>query len=479
MEKDVHKPGFDTPVERPSGDLLGMNRHAEALAKYIIAHKDSLPFTVGILGEWGEGKTSFVNLLCYHLSNPGGVKNERGIKFISFSAWQHNTTEKLWRALILRIARVLYEKEESGCVPPAAVSDAQRVAVAPPPQAGAVADAQKRDANGSDGGGFLHNVSRFLTGDAFLLRSPPPERYDQIVEELEGAEFGQVRRRGSGAVKDEATMAALVNVAVAALGTVSPLVGWARGLFGLDTKENVAKTLTGDEARGSVDALRSFREIFGAIVEECMPEGEPLYIFIDDLDRAQPDVALDIMEAIRVVFEQESRCVFIVAVDHRLISQGLRLRYPELFDPKHGGTLSTKGDEYLEKIIQFRMFMPQRTQEQVQKMIAGRYPELMAAGDIIRSVVGTNPRRIKQHCENLIFQRMVAEDDLAHGENAPQPAAAQPAQADGAGDAQPQPAEALAEVADTAHGYIHTALNAFRSLRRRFDERRSRKKERR
>ena len=78
-----------------------------------------------------------------------------------------------------------------------------------------------------------------------------------------------------------------------------------------------------------------------------------------------------------------------------------------------------KGREYLEKIIQFRMLMPQRTPQQVQKLIAGRYPELAAAGDIIREAtgtpeaVGTNPRRVKQYCEHLIFQKMVEQGDDA------------------------------------------------------------------
>ena len=103
---------LDAAVVDPSGDLLGMNPHAEALSRYILKYKDKLPITIGIQGEWGQGKTTLVNLLCYHLSHPEGA--EKPIKFVSFSAWPYTTSEKLWRALILKIARALYGKDKSG-----------------------------------------------------------------------------------------------------------------------------------------------------------------------------------------------------------------------------------------------------------------------------------------------------------------------------------------------------------------------------
>ncbi len=138
--------------------------------------------------------------------------------------------------------------------------------------------------------------------------------------------------------------------------------------------------------------------------------GEAVYVFIDDLDRAQPDVALDIMESIRIALAHVD-CVFIIAVDETLISQGLRLRYKELFaDEKKANlnnTLTTKGQEYLEKIIQFRTRVPLRTAEQTKRLIAAEFADWTPAGDIIQTIANNNPRRIKQYCQRLIFQKDV------------------------------------------------------------------------
>src|SRR5215813_7471390 len=93
---------LDEALRDPTDDLLDMNHHALALANYIREQK-RFPFTVGIFGEWGEGKTTLVQFLEYHLSVLSKATPDSPIKFISFSAWPYTTSEKLWRALILKI----------------------------------------------------------------------------------------------------------------------------------------------------------------------------------------------------------------------------------------------------------------------------------------------------------------------------------------------------------------------------------------
>ncbi|MBC7929792.1 MAG: hypothetical protein H7Z38_04415, partial [Rubrivivax sp.] len=275
----------------------------------------------------------------------------------------------------------------------------------------------KLQGDGQPDQGLAGKVSRFFAGEAFFLRKPPPERdeYEEILGRLEGADYGQVRARGAGAqVNDDATLSAVIQGAVAALSTVSPLVAGLRGLFGLDPKIELAGLLKkemGEASREKIDALRDFQKIFQDIIGQRVSE-EPVYIFVDDLDRAQPDVALDVVESIRIAL-WDTRCVFIIAVDSRLISQGLRLRYKELFEGDHGSPFADKGQEYLEKIIQFGTRLPSRTSEQVQRFIAAQYPDWVAAGDFIEMVGGSNPRRLKQYCQHLTFQSMVGARALA------------------------------------------------------------------
>lgn len=53
----------DTPIQEPSQDRFGRAALAESLAKQIQQADASEGLVVGVLGPWGSGKTSFVNLV--------------------------------------------------------------------------------------------------------------------------------------------------------------------------------------------------------------------------------------------------------------------------------------------------------------------------------------------------------------------------------------------------------------------------------
>lgn len=388
--------GFDVPVSDPSGDLLDMDQHAQALAKYIRLQESQLPFTIGIFGEWGEGKTTLVRFLCHHLTRLERSSSQKPVRFISFSAWPHTTSEKLWRALILEIAQVLLKESY---------------------------EEQKQLQVDTESGiptatGWLPAMTSFLNGDAFVLKAipPPANEYLALLEKLDSTDYGKVSKRsGSPQLDEEATMMAVAKGAMTVLGTVSPLVAGLRSLLGIESAIDVGKLVqeNNESSRQTIESLPRFQEIFGEMLNDKAKDG-PIYVFIDDLDRAQPDVALDIMESIRIALAKV-RCVFIIAVDERLIAQGLRLRYKELFAQENATSFATKGQEYLEKIIQFRMRVPPRTAEQVQRFIAAQFPQWMPAGDIIQTIAGNNPRRLKQYCERLTFQYMIGSSPFTLG----------------------------------------------------------------
>ena len=387
----IGEQGFDAFVGDPSGDLLDMDRQARALAEYIKLHEELRPFTVGVFGEWGEGKTSLVRLLRFHLEHPKGPEGpRRPARFVWFSSWAYNTTEKLWRALVTEIARVLYKGEKK---------EAE----------GHEAEDAQPGAGGADDAGLEGTLARFFEGPAFYLKKPPPKHdpYAETLKSLEGTDYGQVRDDGGVRVNEEALMSAVIKGAVAALSSVSPLVAGLRSVFGLEPKVELSELLrkkAGEASREKVEALTRFHDTFRDIIGRAGQE--PVYIFVDDLDRAQPDVALDIVESIRIAL-WDARCVFIIAVDSRLIEQGLRIRYKELFREGLAVSAEERGREYLEKIIQFSTRLPSRTPEQIRRFVAAQFPEWAAAGDIIELVAGTNPRRVKQYCQHLTFQQMV------------------------------------------------------------------------
>jgi hypothetical protein len=200
------------------------------------------------------------------------------------------------------------------------------------------------------------------------------------------------------------------------LGLVSPLVRSVQGFLGIKNEVDFTgifqkeKNEVRQESINSIQRLvREGREVFDNIRGE-----RRVYVFVDDLDRCLPDVALDLLEAIKNFLNVG--LTFIVAADEALIGQGLRLRYKEMLNQNSGDVdkyIATKGREYFEKIIQFGVRVPPRTPEQAHRFIAAQFPQWQPATDIIQTALGTNPRRLKQYCNLLSYKRLVGDVPLS------------------------------------------------------------------
>lgn len=386
---------FDAPLDDPADDLLGMKDYARKLADFI--REVPTPFTIGVYGEWGSGKTSFVHFVKYYLDPlENQSRYKPGIKFIEFSAWPHRTSDELWRALILEIARELYE------VPKTTEKDETRQ-------------------NSSDKQDKSHWLVRFLSADALILRKPPspPDpyaEYKQLVKRLDQTPQSSISADAAQQtqIDQEEAILAIVKFAVAALSSMSPLVAGAKGALNIDTSldlKNLLHQEKNEAVRERIESVKAFRQILKDLFEEKARD-KRVYVFVDDLDRCMPDVALDILEAVKV-FLGEVPCVFIVAADENLIGQGLRLRFKNALesedDEQTRAFFAQKGREYFEKIIQLGVRVPYRTWDQTHEFLAMHDPSWTPATDIIQTVIGENPRRLKQYCGWLKYKRSVAQ----------------------------------------------------------------------
>jgi hypothetical protein len=87
-------PTSHIPGQLPAGgDLLGFTRDAEAFARVITSEADvENPFTIGVFGPWGSGKTFFLNCLQEAVLRYTGSNDDRvllHIVQINFNAWQY------------------------------------------------------------------------------------------------------------------------------------------------------------------------------------------------------------------------------------------------------------------------------------------------------------------------------------------------------------------------------------------------------
>jgi hypothetical protein len=381
---------FERPIEDAAHDLLGTVKYARKLAEQIRSIQSN--YTVGIYGPWGAGKTSFVRL----------VEKELGdrVTFIEFSAWEYKTADELWRALIQRIAATLYKRPKENEKTPA-------------PLATRLRDFLKRDA-----------IDLQPSGKG------RPKNYEDVMEALEDTGPSSIRKSRSGnlPIDEDQAFLAMGQAVAAAVASVSPLGGILRSLFGGEEGSNASKLLKQDsdnDARKRIDAIERYKDLLRGIFDD-QAEGKRVCVFVDDLDRTTPDVAVDLLDAIQV-FLGDIDCVFIVAADRELVGQGLKIRFKDLVQAtgseKDREFYARKGDEYIEKIIQFGVPVPQPTAAEAHRFIAARFPGWAACSDLINTALEGNPRRMQQYTSLLDYRHAVSEL-LADGKATPAPAAA-------------------------------------------------------
>ena len=78
----------DNPIQKPEDDVLGRSGVARSFAGQVLSLDASQGVVVGVLGPWGSGKTSFVNLARAHW-------NEDGIPILDFNPWMFSGTDHL------------------------------------------------------------------------------------------------------------------------------------------------------------------------------------------------------------------------------------------------------------------------------------------------------------------------------------------------------------------------------------------------
>ena len=78
----------DNPIKSPADDLIGRAPSANSFADHIFKLDAREGFVVGVMGAWGSGKTSFVNLTRLRLA-------DAGIIVLDFNPWMFSGAEQL------------------------------------------------------------------------------------------------------------------------------------------------------------------------------------------------------------------------------------------------------------------------------------------------------------------------------------------------------------------------------------------------
>ncbi|MBF0577595.1 P-loop NTPase fold protein [Dysgonomonas sp. GY617] len=122
--------------------------------------------------------------------------------------------------------------------------------------------------------------------------------------------------------------------------------------------EGIFKAFKSKEVRKSI---KSFHEDFALLLEKT--NIKRLIVFIDELDRCKHDTILETLEAIRLFLFAKGTS-FVIGADERQIRYAVQMKYPDV-----EGNQMDIGKEYLEKLIQYPIRIPQLGQKEVESYI--------------------------------------------------------------------------------------------------------------
>ena len=138
--------------------------------------------------------------------------------------------------------------------------------------------------------------------------------------------------------------------------------------------------------------------------------------YIDDLDRIDPPVAVEILELLKNIFDLE-KCVFVLAIDYDVVIKGLKPKFGELTDANEREFRS-----FFDKIIQLPFSMPVASYnvdtflvDALRKIEFFNEEELNdnslaeVLSEITRLSVGSNPRSLKRLTNTLALISIINE----------------------------------------------------------------------
>ncbi|WP_430410373.1 KAP family P-loop NTPase fold protein [Kordia sp.] len=142
------------------------------------------------------------------------------------------------------------------------------------------------------------------------------------------------------------------------------------------------------------EALESFKTEFLRWEDDITKKKPQKYniIFIDDLDRCEPENVLNLLSAIKLFFTYGEKTIFFFGVDKKAVQQAIQTKYKDV----------VKSEEYLEKIFDISFSMPEH--DNVLKLVSTYFDDRSVEGerlnekiaDFFKQLQFTNPRRLKK-----------------------------------------------------------------------------------
>lgn len=152
----------------------------------------------------------------------------------------------------------------------------------------------------------------------------------------------------------------------------------------------------------SVEEISAFHDGFAQAVRTSLErrKKERLVIFVDDLDRLEPHVAISLLEVLKL-FTDVEQCVFVMSIDYEVVVQGVRQKYS-------GDIPLSKCRSFFDKIIQLSFRMPVEHYDLaglIRTYLSGVVADVFypTVTSFTAQTIGKNPRAFKRMLNSFLL----------------------------------------------------------------------------
>lgn len=99
----------DLPITKFDDDNLDRQKFAIQMRKIIKNYNKKDCLTLGIMGSWGSGKTSFINMVLDQ--NKDNILTEKDFKVMRFNPWNFSKQQDLYHQFFEQLKDILISNE--------------------------------------------------------------------------------------------------------------------------------------------------------------------------------------------------------------------------------------------------------------------------------------------------------------------------------------------------------------------------------
>lgn len=366
------------PIGKLTQDELEMRGSAVAIAEML--KEVDPPFTVGLRGDWGSGKSSLMKMVRDHL-DPDSSEN----KCSRTNSGNRRSAKSLWSRI----------RSFGG--------------------------AQEKKVEHRDNNSKIKVIEFNPWSDSQLVRDygASSRMIEQFVQKLCDHEIIEQKLGNQLILKYRRR---ILRGAALALGQAASNFA-TRGFANANTEslsqkrgsdeEKLDDVIFSDELRNDLEAKLEEQEMFDRLI-----------FIIDDLDRLAPTEAIDILDVITSLLKMP-KCVFIIAVDQEMIEPGVIKKMRLENEPRKDG-MHPAAQNYFDKVFNFSIrisnTLSSRSVENITKQTVSGELIPGFARQVIAACAFDNPRSVKRlmwlaHYRRLEYRKTPSPNENNSGQN--------------------------------------------------------------